>query len=271
MSELQTDITPDEPVVDTPVESTVDDNDAGNTADDLATSSPVEGEENTEAEADNSGHIKAINKQHRKFRDEERRANALQQELDDLKSKQAPVLPAEPITIPALPDSWDENYEQKMQQRDDAIRQNASAQAAKSQREQANAITQQQTQREEVRRTQELQDTFTGNAKKLGVSDQALQQAQDTVVGYGISPEIATAVLQDSDGPLILQHLAANPMELYDLTTGNQFEAGQKWASIKSKSAALKPSKTNAPAPATKVSGSGSPPVKAGPKGATYE
>jgi hypothetical protein len=241
-------------------------------SDDLAASRPVEGEQNTDSDngGDPDGYTRAINKQHRKFRDEERRANDLERQLSELKAKQAPT-PQGATDVPELPDSWDDNYDQKMRDRDDAIRQNANAAAMQSHQAEALAKQDQERQREQIRKTQDLQDGFSSNAKKLGIDEGKLQTAQDTVVEYGVTPDIATAILKDNDGPLILQYLAANPLDLYDLTNGNQFQAGQKWGEIKAKSAALKPSKTSAPAPATAVSGSGSPPRERGPKGATFE
>jgi len=67
-------------------------------------------------------------------------------------------------------------------------------------------------------------------------------------------------ILADSDGPLITKHLAANPQEGYQLASMSPYQVGSFLDGIKAKASALKPKKTNAPAPAERLTGNGADP-----------
>ncbi len=245
---------------------------------DLATDSTEEGEQNTDSTATvdgltvegPEGFKKAINKQHFKFREQERRADDLAQENKELRANIQPA-PVQDVVVPALPEAYEDDYAKKMQERDTAIAHNATNAATKAQQAKANEQKVQTEQIAEVRRREELNDGFVKNADRLGVNREALTAAQNTVVQYGLSSELAQAIITDPEGPLIIQHLAANPLDLYELTGGDAFKAGQAWVGIKSKSSALKPKTSNAPAPATTLNGTGAPANKLGPAGATFE
>ena len=244
-----------------------------NTGAELATASPGEGEGNTvdgESEVDSTQ--KAINKQHFKFREEQRRANELQAKLDALESKNVGnSQELEAVTIPPVPDSWDDDYAEKMRVRDESIKQNAHVDSQKAIDETRSAETQLLKQQQEADKSRKLSETFTANATKLNVSPEALDAAQQTVINYGITPELATELLQDADGPLMVQHLAANPLDLHELVTANPFAAGRILAEVKAKAAALKPKTSEAPDPATALGGRGAPAGDRGPDGATFE
>jgi hypothetical protein len=243
----------------------------------LATDSPGEGEQNTDSATVDGvqvdgpeGFKKAIDKQHFKFREEQRRANDLEKQLQDLKTANKPA-PIQNVVVPPIPESWDENYEQKIKERDEAIMQSARNEAIQSQQSQATAQQEQTRQVEQARVDQKRNEDFVANADKLGVNRESLTAASSTVINYGISPEIANAIITDANGPLIIQHLASNPLDLYELTNGNAFTAGQKWSEIKASSVALKPKTSNAPKPTTKVNGKGAPAKERGVQGTIYE
>ena len=244
---------------------------------DLATDSPVEGEQNTDSATVDGvqvdgpeGFKTAINKQHFKFREEQRRANDLEKRLKDLEEANKPA-PIQDVAIPPIPDSWDDNYEQKIKERDQAIMQSARNEAIKAQQSEATAQQEQARQVEQAKIDRQRNDDFVANADKLGVNRDSLTAASNAVIGYGISPEIANAIITDDNGPLIIQHLASNPLDLHELTNGNAFTAGQKWSEIKASSIALKPKTSQAPPPTTKVSGKGVATEDPALKGMTFE
>tara|TARA_R110000744_G_scaffold52076_1_gene111723 strand:- start:88 stop:891 length:804 start_codon:yes stop_codon:yes gene_type:complete len=213
------------------------------------------------------GFKKAIDKQHKKFREQERRANDLEQRLKDFESRQ-PAL--EDVVVPPIPDSWDENYEAKIRQRDEAFRKQAQNEFASTQRRERQAATEHESQRAEYDRTQALQKQFAANTQKLGLKEDELMTAQNAVVEYGVTPELANALLEDSDGPLMVQYLAANPLDLYDITQASPLKAGLLLAKVKAKSAGLRKKVSAAPDPADSLSGRAVPKKDRGPKGATY-
>lgn len=245
----------------------------GETGADLATDSPeTGGEENTENGAEQEAIQKAINRQHFKFREEQRRADELAVENEKLKKQLQSQSPSDPngIEIPPIPDMWDDNYEAKVQAREDAIRRKAVAEAQATQSTQNAALEEQKQQLKQAQRSQQLQDKFVDNAAKLGVDGEALNAAQNTIIQYGITPELATTILQDDNGPLLVQHLAANPLDLHDLVTLEPLQAGMKLAEVKQKAAALKPKRSEAPPPADTLTGRGAKEGERGPKGATF-
>jgi len=123
----------------------------------------------------------------------------------------------------------------------------------------------------QAEREQALQDTFLENSKKLGVKHDALMEAQNAVVSYGVTPELAQVLLKDSMGALMVQHLAANPLDLHDIVSATPMEAGLLLAEVKTKVALLKPKSSSAPSPATILKGGAVPAKQRGLPGATYE
>lgn len=273
MSELQSEdsgITFDEP--EAQEAQTVEANEPEvNESADLAPASPVEGEENTKDSEEQTPEWfqKKINKQTFAQRQAERERDELKTRLDELERKSKPAL--ENISIPDIPDSFDEDYESKIRKRDEVIRQNAQVDAAKLQREETQAIAQQQSQRKELERAQALESQFSENGKKLGVDRQSLIDAQNAVVDYGVTPDLASVLLEDAQGPLMVQYLAANPLDLHDIVNASPVQAGLLLADVKVKSAALKPTPSSAPDPATTLDGRAVPTKERGPEGATYK
>ena len=255
----------DQPAEQTPVEP-------DNTGADLATANPSEGEQNTDAapSQDPAGYTKAINKQHKLARDFERRAIAAEQERDDLRTKHAPA-PVADVAVPDLLDPYDDGYAKSLSDRDAAVRHNARNAAITAQQEEASARSQRQSQIDAAQAGQDRVDKFRGNATRLGVTEESFNKSVKSLLEYGLSDQIASQVMEDDEGPLIAQYLASNPLEMHRLNNADQFSAGRMWGEFKSKAAALKPTATNAPAPATAVNGGGMPPKSLGPPGATYE
>jgi len=233
---------------------------------DLATDNPVEDEKNTQ-----DGAQKAINKQHYKFKEQQRRANDLERQLKEANDRLTTFDTPSAVDVPVMPDTWDDNYEGKVAARDKAIHAKALRDHAAQASEDRSVIAQNEARQVEVKKTQELQDQFSGNAKRLGISSEVLDSAQDAVINYGITPDIANAIVSDTDGPLIVQHLAANPLEMETLVNGSLFEAGQKWAEIKAKAATMKTKTTSAPAPADSLGGRAAPPSDPALNGMTFE
>jgi len=246
----------------------------------LATDSPDEGKENTEqvARVDGvevegpDGFKKAINKQHHKFREEQRARQALEARLKELESAQPKV--NENVTVPDLPDSWDESYEQKMRDRDAAITRRANADYQIQHGKEQEAKAQQRAQRESYETQQAQQVKFTDAGKKLGVDNESLAKAENSLVQAGIGGHLASEILDDSDGPLIALYLEANPMEMYDLIdmhNANPTRGGAVLAGIKAKASKLRKKNSNAPAPADRSDGAAVASKDRGPTGATFE
>ncbi len=202
---------------------------------------------------------KAINKQHAKYREEERKRIAAEDEAKKLKDK-LEAIEAEKgeLTIPDLPDPYDEDYEARITARDDAIRQQAAQNAQK------NIVIEQQTanneaaQRAEQTRINGLVEVYDKNIAKLGLDSTDIKNAVQTIVEYGVDGSVREFILQQEDGPLITKYLADNPLVLDDLRNMSPINAALKIETeIKAAASTLKPQASNAPDPAETLSGRG--------------
>jgi len=162
--------------------------------------------------------------------------------------------------IPPMPDSFDDDFDAKLKQRDDAIVAQANFNATNNAYLQQQQVTQQQAAQETQRKQAELANSFTANAKKMGATDEEFNSVVNTLNNGGMTGDIGNAIMSDPDGYFIAKHLAANPQEAHELNTMNPILAGAKFAELKLKASALKPKTSNAPAPATNLQGNGAAP-----------
>ena len=202
---------------------------------------------------------KAINKQHAKYREEERLKIAAQNEARVLKEKLDAIEAEKKVVIvPPVPDPYDEDYEAQVKARDEAIKRQATQDA-----QQQNVIEQQTAAQEAANRAdqdhvQSLVDDYTKRIVTLGLDRVEMESAGRTVVEAGISGEIAEFILQQEDGPLITKYLAANPIELDDLRHLPPIQAALKINSdIRLAASAMKPQASTAPDPAETLTGRG--------------
>lgn len=211
---------------------------------------------------------KVIGEKTFKAREAERKAEAYEARLRELEAQ----LPKENRpTVPAMPDPYDADYEQKVAARDQAIKSAAAYDArqevVKAQREQA------ERQRFEAKQA-DLYKTavaYKERSDKLGIPAPDLQNAAAALSSFGISEDLTQFLLKDDQGPLMTMYLARNPVVLEQMASLGPIEMGHYIASaIKPKLAAVK-TRTQAPDPADVLDGGGSPRKERGPKGATFE
>lgn len=231
-----------------------------------STPAPVEPEGETVDEA--AELRKTIAEKAFKEREARRRADELEKRLSELESKQSPSFDG---VIPPMPDSFDDDFVEKMKAREDAIARKAQADFAAIQQKEAEAEAQRKREREQFEKAQKTQAEFRENASTLGVDQETLARAAQTVIDYGVTPDVEEAILADKNGPLMLQYLAANPLELADLIDANPLKAGMLLAEVKTKSLSLKAKPSSAPPPPDSLEGRGAPVRERGPKGATFE
>lgn len=210
----------------------------------------------------------AIAKKTWQMREEQRKNEELQRQLQQVQS-QIPQQ-ARPV-IPELPDPYDDDYEDRVKQRDQAILAQArydAEQNVKLQQAQQAALQEQYQKQQEQ---QKMISSYADRAQKLGVDPVALQQAGNAVAQMGVNDDVTTFILQDDHGPLITEYLAANPMELDAMRGVPSYMAVLNIAqNIKPKLAAKLNKTPAAPAPTDTLSGSGVS-AERGAKGATFE
>jgi len=231
----------------------------GTTGSDLATDSAAEREEKDPAVVAQEKAQKAINKQHAKYREEERKRIAAESAKSDLESRLAELEAKDSaVVIPPMPDAYDENFTALMADRDTAIRQKAEIDAKQSVNDANEAGVRKAAEVAEKERVSGLLGSFDKRISALGLKSEEVGKAVAIVADYGISPEVGEFILNDEDGPLITQYLAANPLKLDELRGMSPIQAALAINSdIRSAAATLKPVATDTPDPAETLSGRG--------------
>jgi hypothetical protein len=214
-----------------------------------------------------------VNKQHKKYREEERAKLKVEGELkaaNDQLAKLQQAQNVEPL-VPDLPDTYDENFESKIATRDEAIRKRATWE----QEQQSALAVQQQAQQAQAHQQQEQLNERVGkykqNATDAGISSEDLQAAGQ-LVGNVINDDLTHHILDDKDGALITTYLASNPTALDDVSSMSIGSAAVYIENVvKPNLSAMKPKPSNAPEPVPALRGGGIPPKEYGAPGATYE
>lgn len=219
-------------------------------------------------------HQKDVNVQHKKFRDEERgrvkaeeRTSAVEKELEELRAEN------EAVVIPPVPDKYSDNFDTELATRDEAIKKQAE-QDAEQQR-----LTAERTEKDEVRVASEeavIKEKIAGfdaNMVTHGLNPVVTKKAADTVIGYGISENFQDVLLEDPDGPLFVQYLADNPVELEEMNRMSTLQlVNHMNGDLRAKASLLKPQTSTAPDPPITPRGGGAPELKEDwEKGAKYE
>ena len=199
-----------------------------------------------------------VNKQHRKFRDAERtaqtaieKATALQKELDEVKAKSVD------LTVPAI-DPFSETFNEDLKARDEKITEIAEHNASVSTIETEQQKTLEAKNEQEEAALKEKVASFDSNMLTLGLKPVEVKQAADTVINYGISETFQDVLLEDPDGPLLVQYLANNPVELEAVNGMSVLQMiNHLNTDVRPKASLLKPQTSQAPDPPITLDGGG--------------
>lgn len=223
----------------------------------------------TVQDKDPRGYTKAIHKKHHQLMEEKRRREAVEQELQRLRSQ----LPEEqrPV-IPEMPDPYDIDFTERMAEREKAIQSMAAYEARQQLQQQLQEQQKQQQLQEQQRQQQQRDEAFSKRAKATGISDVELGTAIQTIAAYGgIGNELANFIMENENGPEIVAHLARNPEEILTLNEMGALQGAVHVSSVLQPRAASTKRNVNTPPPPDSLGGGGAPPADIGPPGATYE
>jgi hypothetical protein len=234
---------------------------------------PTAREDDPDPKSQPEDHLqKKIAEQAYKRRVAEREAEQLRKRLEALEQQANQQARPE---VPAIPDPLsltDEQLRERMNVRDEAIRQAAAYdahQAAIKQQRDSVEAERQQRQQEALYKAAE---TYSARAVQLGMKPEELQAAGNMVARFGIDAGLGEMILHDDQGPLITKYLANNLADLEQINAMTPMQAAVYIATkVKPKAASLKPRVSNAPEPTDSVRNSASALKNLGPGGATYE
>lgn len=203
---------------------------------------------------------KAINEKTFKAKQAERNEKVALARVAELEQAERDRKAALVRDIPPMPDSFDDNFDEQLAQRDEAIRIKAEFDTSQQVYAQQQQFQQQQ---QAAQRAVDNQSTVTAHkarASKLGIDDAEMTAAESQVLTFGLAPECLEHILKDESSPLIVKHLAANPQEGFELAAMSPYAIGVHLEGIKAKAEALKPKSSNAPAPVDTLQGNGADP-----------
>jgi|TARA_R110001606_G_scaffold381947_1_gene543459 hypothetical protein len=186
-----------------------------------ATDSEPEHDENAEGEEGeskiNQNSVNdAISRQHAKYREEQRKSQRLETELQQYRQSNQQQSDPEPGLVKV--DPYDDNVEEQLKQRDDSIRAHIQWQNRQAQRTQQAQNYQQQSYQQQQQEAAKQTDKFFENAKHDGVDQQKLNEAIQTVGQYQLGQEVANYLLGDDRGHHVTIALGKNPTLLADLS-----------------------------------------------------
>ena len=203
---------------------------------------------------------KVINEKTFKAKQAEREAQEYKAKLDAYEAEERKRAEQQATVIPEMPDPFDDDFDEKVKARDEAILRKAAFDSQNNYYLQQQQAQQQQEAQAKAEQLQKSMISYSSKAQELGIKQEELQAAGNTVAQYGLSDDLVMYILADTDGPLITKHLAANPQEGFELASMSPYKVGQFLDGIKQKAGALKPKTTNAPKPATNLTGNGADP-----------
>lgn len=222
---------------------------------------PVE----TPEEKTPEGYIKAeesqrqVNKQHRKYRDEERARKRIEAEAETLRKELAEIkAKAEAVEVPPVPDPYSDDFEQQVKARDEAVKKQAQQEAARSRLEDDAKRKEAEARAKEEEATRAKIAGFDSNMVNLGLNPLEVNQAANALADYGISNALEDVLLEDEEGPLLVQYLAKNPVELEALEGMSALQMLKTLdGEVRQKASLLKPKTSAAPNPPDTLTGGG--------------
>lgn len=233
---------------------------------DLATASDGNHEQTPEVdeEAKKQAAIdKVIGEKTFKAKQAERERDELKQKLDAIEQAKREQEAQQIGNIPPMPtDEFDDNYQRDLQAHIDGVKRQAEWQANQAVYTQQQEQIQQQQQAQQAQELQQKVSSYNESAKKHGIETKELEVAANQLDQYGVNlntaPSLVSSLLADPEGPLIVKHLAANPMDAMQLTAMSPYDqAVFIERNVRSKLDAIKPKTSSAPKPAKDVTGSG--------------
>lgn len=203
---------------------------------------------------------KAINKKHFETQQAKRELDTANKRIAEFESIERERTAAQVENIPPMPDPFDDYYNEKVKQRDEALIKQANFDSQNQTFQQQQQFQQQQDQQQKQVKLQESMNSYSKKATKLGIKQDELQSAANAVAQYGLSDDLVMHILADSDGPLITKYLAANPQDGIELAQMSPFMVGSFLDGIKQKTGELKPKITKTPNPGDNLKGKGAAP-----------
>jgi len=192
-----------------------------------------------------------INKKHLELMEAREANERLAKEKSELEAKLAEInKPGGLKPVPDIPDSFDPDFHEKLQERDRILVANSEYEHRVRLNQAAiDKVNYEKSVQEEKVRTEKV-NSYRERIAKFGLDEAKLTKAESNVVRFLPNQDVKQFILEDDNGPLIVQHLNDNPVELTKVATMNPIAAALYLKETVSKIAKkLQPNPTSTPDP----------------------
>jgi multidrug efflux pump subunit AcrA (membrane-fusion protein) len=201
---------------------------------------------------------KVINKKHAEKMEALRQVEEERQRVEQLQAQLAKYQQTQEPQIPEMPDPFDDDFNVKLEQREQAIMRKAQYDIEQRQKQESQQQQQLQQQQQQMDNLQKSINSYNDRAKASGINEAKLEAAGNTVMAYGISDSHALSILHDPDGPLITTYLAENPAQIAEMSSMNDYQLAMHIErNVRPNALKLKQKTPSAPDPAQRISGNG--------------
>jgi len=198
------------------------------------------------------------------YEQERRRREEVEQELAKFKQPQRP-------TLPPAPDRWDDDYDEKQAEYNQALQEQIRYDAQQDfHRQQQEAIEQRKEQEDQQKQIERV-NRYQSRVEKLGVDKAVLREAGPAVATVLNNQALVDYLLEDEVGPLITEYLYKHPAELESLAGIGPVRAGEILYDIKAKAKAARTRVKPDPKPLDNPAGIGMGEANEDDKWGTYE
>lgn len=222
---------------------------------------------NTEAEVaqevDQESINKTINRKHFEMKEAERNQAAAEKERDELQKKFDELERSNtPKTVPDIPDRYDFDsdleFQQAVESRDVVVRQIAKQAGQRETLQQQQYDTQQRQYQQEQLEQSKANAAYEDKVTKFGISaDDSKQALTNIELLGGVGAELSARIVKSDIGPLMVQYLSTNPLEVDAIQKMSVFDQGDYFRELTTKAEQLKPKQSETPAPPTDIQGGG--------------
>jgi hypothetical protein len=193
---------------------------------------------------------KAFIENKKKVRAAEEAAQTAKDEAEELKAKLAKYEEGKRPEIPDMPDQFDDDFDEKVKARDEAI---IAANEFDNQQkvvEQAKLTEQQEELKRQGEERTAILDTYATRVKDFGLDEAEMFDKENIVDAYIKDPGLVRYMLSHEEGPLVVSYLSENPREMEKIAKMPTADAAiYVSTNVLPNAQKMKPETTKAPAP----------------------
>lgn len=203
---------------------------------------------------------KAFIRNKQKLREEAKAKEAAEAKAAELAKELAKYKETGRPEIPESPDPFDDGFEEKTKERDEAIKAAAIYDREKEAKKEAERHKIEAVKTQQLEKDRKLLEKYGARVKELGLDPDEQAKKENILDAYVSDPDLARYLIGHEDGPLAVSFLVENHMEMEKIGGMGSMEAAVYIATnVIPNAQKLKPEITKTPDPLFIPSGKGAP------------